>query len=202
MAKLRSDDLVLEIKFQDYNDGWVEYEIAFLWQDEPIINDSLLKRITPYWQRRSPGRFKANQLLEDDLVRTLEEALANGKASYWEPLEPDITISIYPNQDFPFLCFSQGKHISSDRSGAEGLGNQGEEGAETDAREDEGTFTLVVAVDLYNFQGSRVYYGEHVALIMTPTRQALERFAKELRAEYASFKEKYEVDAYRAREDL
>ncbi len=76
MAKLRSEDLVLEIKFRGYDDGWVEYEIAFLWQDESIIDDSLLKRITSYWQRRSPGTFKANQFSEDDLVQTLEKALA------------------------------------------------------------------------------------------------------------------------------
>ena len=202
MAKLISDNLVLEIKFVDYNDGWVEYEIAFLWQDEPIINDSLLKRVTSYWQRRSPGTFKANQFLEDDLVQTLEKALERGEASYWEPLDPDITIGIYPDQDFPFLCFSQDKHISPERNEAGSLGNQGEGDVENNDEEDISGFTLIVAVDLYNFRGSRAYYGEYVALIMTTTRQDLERFTKELREEYLSFKERYGIDAYRVRKGL
>jgi len=33
MAKLHSDDLTLEIKFIDFKEEWVEYEIKFYWKD-------------------------------------------------------------------------------------------------------------------------------------------------------------------------
>ena len=44
MAKLHSDGLTLEIKFIDFKEEWVEYEIKFYWKDEIIVNDNILEK--------------------------------------------------------------------------------------------------------------------------------------------------------------
>jgi len=173
MAKLKSGHLTLEITYQEIDkEEWVQYEIRFLWQNEPIVNDALLKRQTEYWRKRKIGAFKANQYREDDLIATIEKVLISNEADYWEPLEPDVTIGIYPGRYFPFV------HVNTLQ----------EQKIEIDSDSKDDVITIIVAVDMYNFQGSEAYYGESIALIMIPTRQALETFISELKQEYLQLK--------------
>lgn len=45
MAKLQSDDLILDIKFSSFENEWVNYEVKFYWKDDIIINDNILKEM-------------------------------------------------------------------------------------------------------------------------------------------------------------
>ena len=103
MAKLHSDGLTLEIKFIDFKEEWVEYEIKFYWKDEIIVNDNILKRNGEWWGKRSYGAFLANDYQKDHLIKTIKNVLKTCKSEYWEPLEPDAIIAIYPGKFFPFL---------------------------------------------------------------------------------------------------
>ena len=64
MARLGQGYLALDAE------GWLNYDIAFLWQNEPIINDAVLKREPQYWADRRPGTFKACSYGGDGLIPT------------------------------------------------------------------------------------------------------------------------------------
>ena len=103
MAKLQSDHLALEIKFKSFEYEWINYDIIFYWKDDIIVNNSILKREGEWWKKRNYGTFIADDYEEDHLIDTIKEVLKTNKAEYWEPLEPDVTMAIYPNKFFPFL---------------------------------------------------------------------------------------------------
>ncbi|MFQ6072795.1 MAG: hypothetical protein ACE5KT_08875, partial [Methanosarcinales archaeon] len=103
MAKLQSDNLTLEINFTTFDYEWVNYEIFFYWEDNIIINDSILKRSSEYWSKRRIGSFLANEYRKDTLIETIKKVLDTNEPDYWEPIEPDVIIAIYPEMFFPFL---------------------------------------------------------------------------------------------------
>jgi hypothetical protein len=180
MAKLTSNQLTLEIRFREFDKaGWVQYEVLFLWQDLPIVNDALLKRDGKYWSARSFGAFKANDYERDDLIATIEKVLETNQSDYWQPIEPDVTLAIYPEMEFPFLESHWQPVAESDEDRqVEENREQGEQAVEGKLPDD--WITLIAAVDTYNFKGSRAYSGEGLALIMCPTRQELEQFCADL----------------------
>jgi hypothetical protein len=197
MAKLTSNHLTLEIRFREFDKaGWVQYEVFFLWQDQPLVNDALLKRGREYWNARSRGAFKANDYERDDLIATIEKVLETNQPEYWQPIEPDVTVALYPQMDFPFLE----SHWQRVEEGDEN--QQTEEDTERnrpiieDDLPPDDWITLIAAVDTYNLKDSRGYSGEGLALIMCPTRQQLEEFCAELKREYQEFVEKYKVNEY------
>ncbi len=196
MAKLTSNHLTLEIRFREFDKaGWVQYEVFFLWQNQPLVNDALLKRDRAYWNARSTGAFKANDYERDDLITIIEKVLETNQPEYWQPIEPDVTVAFYPNMEFPFLE-SHWQWVEEDDES-----RQTEEAAEQhkpiaeDAPPDD-WITLIVAVDTYNLKDSHGYSGEGLALIICPTRQQLEEFCAELKREYQEFVEKYKVNEY------
>jgi hypothetical protein len=94
MARVSNEKMALEITFSGYEADWINYEIKFLWDGIPIINDAVLKRDTEYWNQRSKGAFIAND--DDSLIPFIKRILRTDMPDYWQPIEPDITIEIYP----------------------------------------------------------------------------------------------------------
>lgn len=94
MALLKSELLSLEINFVGFEYGWLQYEIYFRWENEPIINDNLLKRDGEYWGSRKTGSFLANEDEKDRLIDTISKVLQTNESQYWEPIDPDIIVAI------------------------------------------------------------------------------------------------------------
>ncbi|MGC9400631.1 MAG: hypothetical protein ACP5HM_16070 [Anaerolineae bacterium] len=86
MAQLVSGELALEIRFQEIDEeGWVQYAISFLWQNESLINNQILKRQNAYWANRGRNgtTFKASEFGHDTLIPTLEKVLEIKEPVYW-----------------------------------------------------------------------------------------------------------------------
>ncbi len=98
MAKLQKDNLTLGINFTRLEDEWIAYEISFLWKNKPIINEDILKK-DRWWNKRKYGTFLANDYGKDSLIETIKKSIETSKNEYWEPIEPDAKISIYPEDD-------------------------------------------------------------------------------------------------------
>lgn len=199
MAILKSGNLIFEFRFKEFDDcGWVQYEILFKWGDQPIINDSILKRYNEHWANRSFGAFKANDHREDSFIQILDKVLETNEPDYWEPIEPDVTIGIYPDMYFPFL--ESHLKLVWEKPEAKQKREERERGkSEAAGRLPDDPITLVIFVDQYNMEDCEPYSGEGPALIMVPTRKQLETFAKELKKEYMEFKNKYPVDEFNKR---
>jgi hypothetical protein len=193
MAKLTSGNLTLEIRFREFDAaGWVQYEILFLWKNKPIIDDALLKRDSEYWRARNYSAFKANQYERDDLIAKIEKALETNEPAYWQPLEPDVIIAIYPEMFFPFL--ETKLEILYESEGFRQQREQREKRKQEIGKLPDDPITLIVFVDVYNFEHSEAYTGEGPALIMCPNRSEMEAFCAELKQEYLYFQRKYKIE--------
>lgn len=175
MAKLQSDNLSLEIKFNQFEDEWVAYKIRFCWKEEIIISDSILKRTTEYWNRRGYGTFLANDYKKDYLIETIKKALETDKPKCWEPMEPDAIIAIYPGRFFPFLktpynLFEEMEEIRIEK--------------EKQEKKPDDLFTVITLIDSYNFKNCDSYSGDGISLQLIVERQDLEKFAIDLQTEY------------------
>ena len=179
MAKLQSDDLILDIKFIGFKDEWIEYEIKFYWKDDIIVNNSILKREGEYWGKISNGAFLANDYQKDFLIGTLRDILQTNEPEYWEPLEPDAIIAIYPGMFFPFLK----SHLIEEETG-EKEHEENEEKEQKKGKQPDDLFTIITFIDSYSFKNNRAYSGEGISLHLIVTRENLEKFADELEIEY------------------
>ena len=194
MALLKSELLSLEINFVRFEYDWVQYEIYFRWENEPIINDKLLKRDGEYWGSRKTGSFLATEDEKDRLIDTISKVLETNEPEYWEPIDPDIIVAIYPEMYFPFLkshytLIHESEDHKKKREEREKL--KKELGSLPDD-----SFTIIVFIDAYNFNNSDAYYGEGISLHLIVDRVTLENFNSELSKEYSEFKEKYKVDEH------
>ena len=183
MAKLQSDGLTLDIKFMGFKDEWIEYEINFYWKNEIIINDSLLKKEGEYWGKRSTGAFMANDYQKDFLIETIRDILQTNEPEYWEPLEPNATIAIYPGKFFPFMK----SHIFEEWVG-EKENEENETKEQKKGNQSEDIFTIITLIDSYTFKNNMAYSGEGISLHLIVTRNDLEKFADQLEKEYRNLK--------------
>ncbi len=194
MAKLQSGDLSFDFRYSGFEDGWVQYQFYFRWKGESLARNDLLKRWGEYWGSRREGAFLANEYKGDGLIPLLRKVLDDDKADYWEPMEPDIVIAIYPKGYFPFLpsrhklIYERPDHKAK-REAWEAL--KKEKGTLPDD-----SYTLIVFVDAYNFKEADAYYGQGLSLHMIVNRNELEEFAKNLEDEYREFKRRFEVDQW------
>ena len=182
MAKLKSDGLTLEVRFDRFEEDWISYEIEFRWKDDVIINNSILKRTGKYWIRRSYGAFLANDYKEDCLIGTIRKTLETNNPEYWEPVEPDAKIAIYPNDFFPFLE-SHWITIEDDDNEIKEENVQNQEKEKIKEKHPDDLFTIITMIDSYNFRNSNSYSGQGVALHLIVTREDLEKFANDLELE-------------------
>lgn len=178
MAKLQSDELTLEIKFKPFKDEWVNYDIIFYWRCDIIINDGILKREGEWWNKREYGTFMANDYEKDHLIDTIKNVIKTNKAEYWEPMEPDVIIAIYPHIFFPFLkshwTLVDNENIDKERIDKETIKEE----------VDDDLFTIITFIDSYNFKYSKSYSGEGISLHMIVRREDLEKFISDLEMEY------------------
>lgn len=181
MARLQSDNLVLEIKFKPLEYDWINYDIIFYWKDDIIINNNILKREGKFWDKRSYGTFMINDYERDHLIETIRKVLDTNKPEYWEPLEPDAKIAIYPDEFFPFL---KDHWILIDEKGDEIKEDENEK-QEKDKNTDD-IFTIIIFIDSYQFKDSSVYSGEGISLHMVVDREHLEKFVTDLEMEYSN----------------
>ena len=198
MAILSTDDLSFEFNYSGFEGGWIRYQFYFRWCGDNIINDNLLKKEGGYWGNRADGAFLANEYEVDGLTRLLKEVLEKNQADYWEALEPDILVAVYPDQFFPFLS----SHYQLVRESDE---HKAKREARENLKKEQGNlpddlFTIIVFVDAYNLKHAVMYYGSGLSLQMIVIREKLEAFLNDLQTEYLVFKEKFRVDEWRENE--
>ena len=85
MAILKSGKAIAEIKFVDYNYGYVSYSLRLLYGDKPIINPELLAE--------DPIHF--DEYDKDYLIPFFENLLKEDKNAVFNPLEPEMRIEAY-----------------------------------------------------------------------------------------------------------
>lgn len=175
MAKLQSNDLTLDIKFNSFKDEWINYDIKFYWKGKIIVNDNILKRTSEFWSRRGYGTFLANDYERDYLIEIIRNAINTNKPECWEPMEPDAKIAIYPGRFFPFLktpynLFEEMEEMRREK--------------EAQGKQDDDLFTVIAFIDSYNFKDSNSYSAEGISLHLIVKRQDLENFATDLKMEY------------------
>jgi hypothetical protein len=187
MAKLSSRNLSLEIRYKEFDDqDWIQYEIFFLYKDQPMIQDAQLKRVNEHWQNRSAGAFKANENERDRMIDMIQKALDTDEPQYYSPTDPDIILAIYPKMIFPFMPSNLELVWASDESIQQAEDHELIREV-AGGRLPDDFFTLILMVDIYNYGEEHGYYGEGPALIMMPRRHELRTFLDELQTEYAEF---------------
>lgn len=179
MAKLQSENLILEIRFKPFEYEWINYEIMFYWKDYIIINDNILKKAGEYWGKRPYGTFMANDYERDHLIDTIRKVLNTNEPEYWEPLEPDVKIAIYPDKFFPFL---KSHWILIDETDEKTKQDDSEKQDKDKYTDD--LFTIIIFIDSYQFNDSVAYSGEGISLHIIVDREHLEKFATDLEIEY------------------
>ena len=192
MAILKSGKLSFDFRYTGFEYGWVQYQFYFLWRDEPIVRDEVLKRQSDYWNKRPQGAFLANDHESDGFLPFLKKVLDSNEADYWEPIEPDIVVALYPNDFSPFLKSHLPLVYESEESKQKREARIKSKGTERKRPDD--LFTLIVFVDAYNFKDADGYYGQGLSMHMIVERQDVETFASELESEYAEFKRRFKVD--------
>jgi len=194
MAKLTLNNLALEIRFKEFDQhNWIQYEILFLYNNQSMIEDHLLKRINEHWANRSPGAFKANEYEFDRFISFLQKALDTDTSDYYMPTDPDIILAIYPRSSFPYTI----SDLKPNKRLTDAIDSVSEDSALI--REIAGgrlpgdTFTVILMVDVYNFGRESAYTGQGPALILMPTREELRKFCDELQSEYDEFCHMWEI---------
>lgn len=186
MAKLTCRSLTLEIKYKGVEFAEVIYEIGFYWQGESLINDAVLKRSGDYWASRNPGTFLVSSEAGECFERLISNALETDGPDYWEGLEPDLILAIYPSLYFPFIV----PPVRRKNDPSFGVWYEGKKRGETKSPQD--SYTLIILIDTINFKNGSGYAGEGISLHLIAERAELEQFQLDLSAEFAAFKENYE----------
>lgn len=177
MAKLQSGDLNLEIVFNSFEDEWVAYEIKFSWKDDIIVNDSILKRDSEWSGKRRYGTFLANDFEKDHLTEVMRKVLDTNEPDYWEPVDPDVLIAVYPEMFFPFI---KSHWIAIESRELKQI--EKEKPAKCNNPDD--LFTIITFIDTYNFKNSGAYSDQGISMHMIVKRKDLEKFVTDLETEY------------------
>lgn len=195
MAILKSDDLSFDFRYTEFDSaGWVKYQFYFRWRGDVIVNQDVLKKTNEYWANRREGAFLANEYETDGLIPLIKKVLQNDNADYWEALEPDIIVAIYPEQFFPFLS-SHWKLIRESEEYKAKCAEREKLKQEKGQLPDD-TYTFIAFVDAYNFENADCYYGQGLSLQLIVKRQELEKFVHDLELEFLEFKKQFKVDEW------
>jgi hypothetical protein len=191
MASLKSGKLSFIFEYTGYDDEWVQYQIYFLWDGETLLREEVLKKRDECWGKRSEGAFVANDDQRDRFLPFLKKVLESDQADYWEPLEPDIIVALYPEEYFPFLD-PHYKVIFLREEFKDKLEARRQLKKEKGKLPDD-IYTFVALIDAYNFRDADAYHGEGLSLQMVVKRHELERFVDELENEYSKFTERFNL---------
>lgn len=186
MAILKEYNLIVEIKFTDYEYGWVYYEFRFFLGELPVFNPNI----------HHESFFSANEHRNDSLIPVLEEALLEDRSIEWEPTEPDMWIDIEYRSKRGWKHYKpsvKGKRIFISDEHREKLKEVDRQRREAGGKLPDDCFSLTFFVDAARLKQpdkeAGVYCGDGIALRITVTREKLERFVKELKADYQKFLE-------------
>lgn len=179
MAKLESGDLSIEIKYDSFEPDWIAYLVKFSWKNEPIINDSVLKRGGTFWGRRPPSTFLANDYEKDQLIDLIKNVLKTNKPDYMQTIDPDLTIAIYPDMVFPFFIKSHWEFVNEEDKKLDEEIKQEEKGE---------CFSVITFIDSYNLKDRGAYSDNGISLHLIVKREALEKFVADLESEYQNLK--------------
>jgi len=186
MAIIADGKLGMEIGFRKTQDEeFVEYDIRFLWQGEPMMRREILKVGNDYWSGRLDGGFRADDHGSDTLIPALRSALEHSTAGYWEPIEPWVTLYFFPGitlDDLPLLwaCAVGEPQTQAQQGYLHRLR------AERRSTKAEDLWLLVARVDAMNFKDEDMFSGAGPALSVQVERQQLERFVDDLEQECAA----------------
>lgn len=109
--------------------------------------------------------------------------LETNEPEYWEPVEPDIIMAIYPDIFFPFL---KSHWVLVEKDGEKYIGADRKD-SDNNSRNSNDLFTVITFVDSYGFKGSDSYSGEGMSLHIITTRKDLEKFVTDLEIEHNDF---------------
>ena len=185
MARLFDHKLELEISYQDYLYGWVEYGFDCRWDGEPIFNDRALKPRPEGWPSRGRGQMYANEDETCCLLPFLHDLIIGREPDFVTPIEPDFTLAIWPRELFPFLPSEFNLIYMSDELRRE-IKEEEAARAEAGGILDDDRVQLILAFDASQFRGAS-YLSSGPALHMMPTWRALKTFAEALRQEFRPF---------------
>lgn len=165
MAKLKDNDLELEVKFLHCEDmgGWFDYvfKVTMFWKGIPVLNEKALKRYSSYWKQGAEGGIICSDTCHDKneftLIDDLEASIKDKKARVWEAFSyMELAVAIYPERAFPYL-YDENKPY----------------------------YTLIISADGYQFKDSADCYGyQGVSFIMVPKTSALTKFVEDLKEEF------------------
>lgn len=190
MAKLASGNLSIEIRFVELDrSNWIQYEIFFLYKDQPMIQDKLVKRVNLHLSKHSLGAFRANEDADGDaggLIDTLRNALQTEEMQYYVPIEPDFIFAVYPDMAFPFMG-SRYIRVWKSEEAQRAEKQQEEDRAAAGGKLPYDLFTVIMMVDVYNFDDEFAYSGEGPAIIMVVTRMDLLKFLEDYEHEFNEF---------------
>lgn len=191
MAILHDGDLSLEIKYREFEFGWVYYDIWPRWRGEPILNDAILKRVNEHWAKRGVGAIKAYEHQECGILPLLRRVLDGNKADYWEATDPDILLAVYPDDAFPFLPSKWNVVYVAPEVQAARLARATERAKHGPLPDD--YIELMLFVDVYNFEGATAYSGSGLCFKMITKRVVLQQFHDDLRREYLAFRDHWQI---------
>lgn len=194
MAILRSGSLGFDFRYTGFSNGWVQYQFYFLWDDKPIVRNEILERTPGYRSRRPESAFLANDCGGDRFIPFLKEVLDSEEPDYWEPMEPDIVVAVYPGNYFPFLkshwtLVHESEEAKNERQ--ERMKSKAEMGKLPDD-----DVTLIAFVDACNFKDADAYYGQGLSLQMIVKRHEIMKFIDDLECEYSEFRKTFKVDEW------
>jgi hypothetical protein len=152
-----------------------------------------LKRVNEHWSKRSYGAYKANEYRVDTLIPVIRNVLESNEPDYWQPLEPDIVLAIYPEIYFPFLppkweLVSESEKISRMRETHQLV-------KDLAGQLPDDPFTVITLIDAYNFGDTSGYSGVGPALILHASRWQVKNFCDQLQGEYELFCAEYGTPA-------
>ncbi|KIX12441.1 hypothetical protein [Dethiosulfatarculus sandiegensis] len=95
MATLASEDFRLNISLRWEKNEGVIYDLVFTWQDLPIINEDVLKRINGWWVKGPKHGFFFSEYAELRPVQFFKQMLDATETDYLEPIDPNLRITIH-----------------------------------------------------------------------------------------------------------
>ncbi len=191
MAILHDGDLSLEIKYREFNFGWVYYDIWPRWCGEPVLNDAILKRVNEHWAKRGVGAIRACEHQECGILPLLRRVLEENKADYWEATDPDILLALYPDGAFPFLPSKWQLVYEAPEAQAAKLARARERAHRGPLPDD--YMELILFVDVYNFAGATAYSGSGLCFRLMSKRAVLQQFHADLKREYLAFRDQWQI---------
>lgn len=188
MAILQDGKLGLEISFrQEHISGFIEYDVRFLWNNEPIVRDAVLKDDNEYWSDRLPGGFRVSDHGDDTLINCIRKSLDTSTAWNWEPYEDFISLQILPGILIDSLSSMWKAALDP---GAPDFTKRYFKSVQEDLKssKQDTVFMVIAMVDVFNLKDEDLFQGCGPSIVLHVTRTELERFVEEMSSEYQALK--------------